>query len=75
MDKVLDMNQTVYELCSSHPDAMEIMLELGFKSIAEPGMLQTAGRFMTLAKGAKMKKIDPELIKAKFRSKGYAIIE
>lgn len=75
MNKVFDMNQTVYELCSSHPEAVEIMLELGFKGIAEPGMLQTAGRLMTLSKGAKLKKIDPELIKSKFRASGYDIKE
>ncbi|MNI66177.1 hypothetical protein D3C76_44990 [compost metagenome] len=75
MDKVLDMNQTVFELCTSHPEAIEIMLELGFKGITEPGMLQTAGRIMTLSKGARMKKIDPEAIKSKFRSRGYTVIE
>lgn len=75
MNKVFDMNQTVYELCSSHPEAVEIMHELGFKGIAEPGMLQTAGRLMTLSKGAKLKKIDPELIKSTFRARGFDIKE
>ncbi|MNN01804.1 hypothetical protein D3C81_1144320 [compost metagenome] len=53
MDKVLDMNQTVYELCSSHPDAVEIMVELGFKSIAEPGMLQNGRSIYDAGQGCK----------------------
>lgn len=36
-------------------------------------MLNTAGRFMTIPKGAAMKKIDMELIKKTLCDKGYII--
>ncbi|HPZ51913.1 MAG TPA: DUF1858 domain-containing protein, partial [Clostridia bacterium] len=39
----------------------------------KPGMLQTAGRFMTIPKGAKLKKIDLETIKKKFIDLGYVV--
>ncbi|KAA9002359.1 DUF1858 domain-containing protein [Paenibacillus spiritus] len=75
MDKVLNPDETVFDLVSRHPEAMEIMTELGFRDIAKPGMLQTAGRFMTLAKGMKMKKMEPETVYAAFRSRGFQIAE
>ncbi|WP_374015811.1 DUF1858 domain-containing protein [Paenibacillus thiaminolyticus] len=75
MGKVIDLRKTVNELCSSDPEVIEIMVELGFKQIAQPGMLQSAGRFMTIPKGAKMKKLDMDEIKQTFRNRGYNIEE
>ena len=48
----------VYELVTQYPKALDCMVELGFKDIVKPGMLQTAGRVMTLRKGIAMKKIE-----------------
>jgi selenophosphate synthetase-related protein len=52
-----------------------ILKELGFKDITNPGMLNTAGRFMTIPKGAAMKKIPIETIKESFINHGYEIKE
>lgn len=46
MEKVIDLNQTVYELYTQYPDILPIMQELGFENVTKPGMLQTAGRVM-----------------------------
>lgn len=75
MGKLIDLRKTVYELCSADPEIMNIMVELGFEQLAKPGMLQSAGRFMTIPKGAKLKKIDLEHIKLLFRARGYEIEE
>ena len=53
----IDLNETVYALCIKHPDLIEILSALGFTDITKPGMLQSAGRFMTPAKGAALKHI------------------
>ncbi len=74
-EKILDLNQSVYELCMADSDIIAILKELGFKDIANPGMLATAGRFMTIPKGAAMKKIDLEQIKYEFAQHGYVIKE
>ncbi|NLK74811.1 MAG: DUF1858 domain-containing protein [Clostridiales bacterium] len=74
-NKVVDLSKTVYELCSTNPEIIDILIELGFKDIAKPGMLQTAGRIMTLSKGAAMKKIDLNTIKETFKNHGYEIAE
>ncbi|MCY9402440.1 DUF1858 domain-containing protein [Bacillus haynesii] len=34
------------------------MKEAGFKNITKPGMLETAGRIMTIPKGARMMQIE-----------------
>lgn len=71
MDKVIDFNETVYELCSKNKEIADILYELGFHDIVKPGMLNTAGRFMTISKGAAMKKISMDTVKKSFMKKGY----
>lgn len=75
MSKIIDLSKTVYEICTEDPAVIDIMKELGFEGIASPGMLNTAGRFMTLSKGAVMKKISLDKLKEVFISKGYQIKE
>lgn len=74
-ERVIDFNKTVYELCNSNSEVPNILKELGFKDITTPGMLNTAGRFMTIPKGAAMKKIPMETIKEIFINHGYEIKE
>ena len=73
MEKKIDMNKSVYELYCEYPEIVDILSELGFHDITKPGMLQTAGRFMTLNKGATLKHIDIHLIEQAFIQKGYSI--
>lgn len=73
MGKILDLSKTVYELCREYPEIIDIMKDLGFESIANPAMLNTAGRFMTIEKGAEMKKIDLEKVKEAFINNGFTI--
>lgn len=75
MEKRINLNQSVYDLCNQHPEMVEILQNLGFTDIVKPGMMQTAGRVMTLPKGAKMKKIDLESIKQTLTDKGFIIEE
>ena len=73
--KVLYLSKSVYELCSEYPELPAILADLGFRDITKPGMLATAGRFMTLPKGAAMKKVDLEVIKSNLRDLGYQVLE
>lgn len=71
--KKLDLNKTVYELCTADPAIIAILIEAGFRDIANPIMLKTAGKVMTIPKGAVMKKINLEDVKQLFRSHGYEL--
>ncbi|ETT71998.1 hypothetical protein C173_15549 [Paenibacillus sp. FSL R7-277] len=75
MSKALKLDESVFELVTRHPEVVEIMVELGFRDIAKPGMLQTAGRLMTLSKGMKLKKIELETVRLAFQQHGFEIIE
>ena len=72
---IIDFNKTVYDLCSENEKVAEILAEIGFKDITKPGMLNTAGRFMTIPKGAKGKNFDLEEIKKEFIKRGFEIKE
>lgn len=69
----IDLTKSVYEIVTLYPQVKEIMFEIGFKEIAQPGMLQTAGRYMTIPKGARMKKIPLEEIVAAFKANGFTV--
>lgn len=74
MEKVVDFNKSVFELTKEYPEIVDILSNLGFSDITKPGMLNTAGRFMTIPRGAKMKNIDMEKIIKAFSDKSYKVI-
>ena len=74
MNKEIDLNKSVYEICSQYPEILQIMQEIGFKDITNRAMLNTAGRFMTISKGAAMKNIDIDIIKQAFEAKGFSVL-
>ncbi|MCQ6276827.1 DUF1858 domain-containing protein [Bacillus sp. V3B] len=73
MEKIVDFQKTVYDICTEDPFIIEIMKELGFDQITKQGMLQTAGRVMTIAKGARMKGIELSDIIQTFAKHGYSV--
>ena len=72
-EKKLDLSKSVFELCKNDPEVGKILSELGFTEITKPGMLQSAGRFMTIPKGAVMRKVELGVIKQAFEKQGYII--
>jgi len=75
MSKAIDLSKSVFEICKEYPEVVDIMKNLGFDSITSPGMLQTAGRIMTIPKGAAMKKISVEKIRDVFAAHGFELKE
>jgi hypothetical protein len=75
MKKTVNLDKSIYELVREYPEVANIMYDLGFTDIVKPAMLNTAGRVMTIAKGAALKKIDLATIKQTFQEKGFEIIE
>jgi hypothetical protein len=73
--KTVDFTRTVYQLCTADPAISGILAEAGFVDVVKPGMLTTAGRFMTIPKGAAIKGIDMERVRRIFAAHGYAIKE
>lgn len=73
--KRIDLSQSVFALCSQYPELVGVLAELGFSDIAKPGMLETVGRFMTIPKGAALKKIPLPDIRAALAAHGFSIDE
>ncbi|MGI6085004.1 MAG: DUF1858 domain-containing protein [Acetivibrionales bacterium] len=73
MNKVLDISKSIFDLTKEYPEIINIMKSLGFEKITDPLMLSTAGRYMTIPKGASMKKIDLETIIKELEAKGFII--
>lgn len=71
--KAVDLSLSVYELCTKEPELVPLLESIGFGDITKPGMLDTVGRFMTLEKGAKLKKISMEEITEQFNKFGYRL--
>lgn len=71
--KRINLSWSIYTIVKEYPEAIDIMKELGFQDISKPGMLNTAGRIMTLTKGAAMKGMDMDRIKKAFMEKGFEI--
>lgn len=74
MEKQIDLKKSVYELVKTYPELKTTLVELGFKDIVLPGMLETAGRIMTIEKGAKMKQFDIKDIIKKLEEDGYKVV-
>ena len=73
MQNMIDLDKSVYEICTKFPVIKDLMAENGFKEITEPGRLQTMGRFMTIPKGCAHKGVDLEELKDVFRAHGFVI--
>ncbi|MFC2376730.1 MAG: DUF438 domain-containing protein [Lancefieldella sp.] len=73
MQDMIDLDKSVYEICTKFPAIKDLMAENGFKEITEPGRLQTMGRFMTIPKGCAHKGVDLEELKDVFRAHGFVI--
>lgn len=71
--KTINLSKTVYQLCKDNPEIIPILEKAGFDDITKPGMLNTAGRFMTIPKGAAMKKISLDYIEKLLQESGYEI--
>ena len=65
MDNVIDLSIPVSEV---------ILVELGFKPLANPVMRNTVGRVVSIKKGAGMNGIDLNKIKQTLELNGYEVV-
>jgi len=73
MIKEINLDQTLLSIVSQYPELIDLLYDLGFTQIKVPGMLQTAGRFMTLRSGCELRKIDIKLLELILIEKGFTI--
>lgn len=72
--KILALDRSVHDLVEDYPELLDILVQLGFRDIAKPGMLKSVGRFMTLDKGAKMKRIELGTLVEQLEEHGFTVV-
>ncbi|WP_066057215.1 DUF1858 domain-containing protein [Robertmurraya korlensis] len=75
MSKTINLNQSLYEICTQFPEVISIMESLGFENISKPTMLQTVGRVMTIPKGCRVKDIPLETVIHTFENHEFELIK
>ncbi|NLX64334.1 MAG: DUF1858 domain-containing protein [Clostridiaceae bacterium] len=75
MSKVIDLKKPVYELVKQYPEISGIMKSIGFEKISDPLMVNTVGRYMTIPKGAAIKKLNLDTVIKEFEAKGFTVIQ
>ena len=73
MARKLDLSKTVYELIQEYPELKDIMIETGFKDLANPKVRKTVGRVMTIPKGCAVKGIDVPMVLSKLGENGFEL--
>ena len=74
MDNVIDLSIPVAEEIEKQPEVLDVLVELGFKPLANPVMRNTVGRVVSIKKGASMNGIDLDKIKQTLELNGYEVV-
>ena len=54
MDNKIDVSIPVAQVIDQHPEVLDLLVELGFKPLANPIMRNTVGRKVSLKQGSKL---------------------
>ena len=73
--KTVDFNDSLANIIKQYPELLDILYDFGFIQIKAPGMLQTAGKFMTLKMGCELRKIDVSALEDHLINLGYTVNE
>lgn len=71
--QTISLHTPVRDLVQEHPSIVPVMVQMGLSGVTDPSLLNTVGRFMTLAKGAKMKHIALADLVAKLQEAGFEV--
>ena len=71
--KTVDFNASLANIIELYPELLDILYDFGFTQIKAPGMLKTAGKFMTLKLGCELRKIDINALEDHLISLGYDV--
>ncbi|MGT2637350.1 DUF1858 domain-containing protein [Streptococcus ratti] len=74
MNNTIDLSKPVAEVLKEHPEIKELLIDLGFKPLANPAMLNTVGKVTSLKTGSKMAGVSLDDIKKTLIFNGYEVI-
>ena len=66
--------QPVATIIKEHPEVKDLLIDLGFKPLSNPAMLNTVGKVTSLKAGSKLANIPLDKIKQTLLFNGYDVI-
>lgn len=75
MNKTIDINESVYNICKNHSEIKDILYDLGFEAIRNPIMFNTVARKISVKKALDIKKVGEDKLIEKFRENGFDIAD
>lgn len=73
--KLISVNEKIFNLVQQDPEVLDVLLELGFHHMADPDMVSTVGKIMTISKAANRHKLSYEEVKQAFNLRGIDLME
>ncbi|TXJ37306.1 DUF438 domain-containing protein [Brachyspira pilosicoli] len=73
MNKFININESVYNICKNHSEIKDILYDLGFEAIKNPIMFNTIARKISIKKALEIKKVSEDKLIEKFRENGFDI--
>lgn len=74
MNKFININESVYNICKNHSEIKDILYDLGFEAIKNPIMFNTVARKISIKKALDIKKVSEDKLIEKFRENGFDIV-
>ncbi|MEM5568624.1 DUF1858 domain-containing protein [Aerococcus viridans] len=74
MENQVDLNRPVKQVLDLHPELLDILVDLGFKPLANPAMRQSVGKVVTLKQGCKLINLPLEQLVNELQWNGYTVI-
>ena len=62
------------QVLDSYPELLDILVDLGFKPLANPAMRQSVGKVVTLKQGCKLINLPLEQLVNELQWNGYTVI-
>ncbi|WP_048690396.1 DUF1858 domain-containing protein [Streptococcus sp. 400_SSPC] len=74
MDNKIDVSIPVAQVIDQHPEVLDLLVELGFKPLANPIMRNTVGRKVSLKQGSKFEGTPMDKIVRTLEANGYEVV-
>ena len=71
----MDINQTVYKLCTQNKDLRDFLISKGFNNLSSDTMFNTMAKMIKLKDALKLKNIDAEIFQEEYKSFSSKVIE
>lgn len=73
MDNMIDLTIPVAQVLEEHPELLRLLVDLGFKPLSNPVMLNTAGKVVSIQQGAKLIQVPIDKIIQELEWNGYQV--